>query len=118
MLALLACGHTDRATVYGRVTRQDDSPLAGARVMAKSADGQFARGVTDADGRYELGVAEYGDGVPPGDYHVSIHEDRGDRRDRIPRTVPEKYENPEQSGLGVKVSAGETSELNIMIEPL
>jgi hypothetical protein len=119
LAALLAgCDSSDRAGVYGVVTRADGAPLAGARVTAKSKDGKFVRGITDVEGKYQLGVAEYGDGVPPGEYQVTVHEDRGDSDDRTPRTLPEKYENPDESGLTLNVTAGGATEFNIKLEAL
>jgi hypothetical protein len=118
VLLAAGCGQSNRAGVYGKVTRQDGSPLVGARVTAKSDDGRFARGVSDQEGRYQLGVAEYGDGLPPGDYHVTVHEDRGDGDDRTPRTIPEKYEDPAQSGLTLSVKPGDSTEFNITVESL
>jgi len=56
ILALAGCGSTDRpelASVSGRVTL-DDQPLAGAMIAFQPEAGQASRGVTDADGRYEL----------------------------------------------------------------
>jgi hypothetical protein len=111
------CSHSERATVQGRVTRSDGSPLVGATVTARSeATGKWGRGVTDADGYFELGGTTAGDGIPPGEFYVTIVEDRGDMG-QLPATIPARYERPTQSGLTLTVVAGESKELNVTLDP-
>ena len=112
------CGNPERATVSGTLLRKDGTPLAGARVIARSNEtGKAGYGQTDGHGRFELGVAEESDGIPPGDYYVVIVEDRGDEHNRRPPTIAAKYRNPSTSGLALTVKAGENAELNATLEP-
>ena len=97
-------GSTDRVDITGRVTRADGSPLVGAKVsFASNQTGKSALGFTDRDGRYELGTARLGEGIPPGEYYVTVSEDRGDVENPQPPTVHERYRIPGDSGLTFKV---------------
>lgn len=118
MLAISAgCGQSDRAEVHGRVARSDGSPLVGATVTARSeTTGKWGRGVTDADGRFQLGGTSAGDGIAPGEYYVTIVEDRGDM-DQLPATIPARFGRPTQSGISLTVRAGDSKELNVTIDP-
>lgn len=120
MIALMlcvGCGDSFRTSVGGRITRADGSPLVGATVTARSeATGKWARGVTDADGAFELGGATAEDGVEPGDYYVTITEDRGDMG-QLPATIPARYAKSTASGIALTVAAGESQELNLQLDP-
>jgi hypothetical protein len=117
VLVISGCGGSNTGTVRGTVLHADGSPLAGARVVARSAEtGETAYGTTDADGSFELGGAS-GDGVPPGDYDVIVLEDRGDPDSRQALTVAAKYRDPEKSGLAVSVQSGELQQLNFTLDP-
>jgi hypothetical protein len=112
MLFLLAvftgCGGADKAAVSGTLLHQDGTPVIGARVLARSNEtGKSAYGQTNASGYYELGGSEPGDGIPPGEYYVTIVEDLGDEDNRRPPTISNKYRNPATSGLSLTVMAGE-----------
>jgi hypothetical protein len=116
--AVVGCGGGDRSAVVGQLLRQDGSPLAGARVTARSdKTGKWASGYSDAEGRFSLGTVQVGDGIPPGNYYVIIVEDRGGAENLRPATIHERYANPGSSGLTVSVEPGETAELNIKLDP-
>lgn len=115
LVVAAGCGGSDRAAVQGRITRHDGTPLAGATVTARSDEtGKWAKGVTDADGKYELGVVNAGDGIPPGDYYVTVVEDRGDQG-QLPATIPAKY-GKSTSGLTLTLSAGDAKEFNVTLD--
>lgn len=126
----------DVEMVEGVVTL-DGSPVEGATVtfMAKDATGMSAVGRTDANGVYKL--TAFGDGenegpaeggTLPGEYYVGIRkavapeemsqqeaEEQGvEYKPTPPGTspkldyqVPQKYENPKESGLTATVTDGE-----------
>src|SRR5262245_38782158 len=88
LTSTIGCSKSDVAKVTGTVSRNDGKPVVGARVIVRSKNtGKSASGQTDADGRYELGVANAGDGIPPGDYHAVVIEDLGDENNRHPPTI-------------------------------
>jgi hypothetical protein len=117
MLFATGCGG-DVAHVSGRVSRADDAPLAGARVVARSdATGKSAEGLTDVDGRYALSTAELAEGMPAGEYKVTILESRGRADNMRPATIASKYGNGDQSGLTFVVVGGESKTFDIVVDP-
>lgn len=119
LLVAVGCGKSsDRLDVDGRVTRKDGSPLVGATVMFRSSEsGKYATGVTDKDGRYELGTSRPGEGIPPGDYRVTVMENRGDEDHPSPPTVAQKYSLPGRSGLTFAVEPGGERTFDIVLDP-
>ncbi len=64
-----------------------------------------ATGNIGADGKFKMGTTKDGDGVPVGDYQVTVMgTSTGDYTDRK-RVIDEKYEAAETSGLKFKVEA-------------
>ena len=117
VLLLIGCGNSDRASASGRLMRADGSPLVGARVIATSSEtGTTAYGQTDSDGRFSLGVAAEGDGVPPGDYRVAIIERRGDSDIPPPATISKKYRDSTTSGLHLAVESGQKASLDAQLD--
>jgi len=114
----VGCGKAGSATVTGTVVRKDGSALVGARVIAISPEtGKSAYGSTDGQGRFELGVVEEGDGIPPGNYNVTVDENLGDPDNRSKPTIAAKYRDPKASGIRLSVSAGQNAELNVTLDP-
>ncbi len=119
-LALLAgCGPKRPETMYveGIVTL-DGKPVENAAVMFSPAEGRPASGSTDAQGRFELQTFEPRDGAVPGSHKVTVtlNEVSGVMPDpdglsgeiapggfQVKWIVPEKYSNPDSSGLTVEV---------------
>lgn len=128
--ALAGCGGSGLATVEGKVT-VDDRPLRAGRVVFRSADGKntvIAKIATDGSYR-----ALY---VPHGAMNVTVAGLSKFERSKMQRgvkgkrtneskaraaaiesspKVPEKYQNPDASGLAVTVQPG-TNTYNIEIK--
>ena len=83
-----------------------------------SDTGKSAHATTDGQGYFEMGTAEQGDGIAPGNYDVFIVEDRGDPDHRRPATIAAKYRDPAKSKIKVSVKAGDARELNLTLDPL
>jgi hypothetical protein len=117
-MVVAGCGASDRGGVIGTVLQKGGTPLAAARVVARSAEtGLSAYGTTDADGKFVLKGDEQSDGIPAGNYDVVILEDRGDPDARRPPTIAAKYRDPATSGLRLSVEAGESNELSLTLDP-
>ncbi|TWU30461.1 carboxypeptidase-like regulatory domain-containing protein [Bythopirellula polymerisocia] len=112
------CGSSDRSVVTGHVIRADGSPLALARVIAVSSDGdKTAYASTDTDGSYEITLGSEARGIPPGTYSVYLIEDRGVEEGKMKRTIAKKYTDPNTSGLSIDVVAGESKVFDITTDP-
>jgi hypothetical protein len=117
-VASTGCDSGEIGSVSGTLTRKDGTSLPRARVVARSSEtGKSAYGTTDESGRYALGIASEGDGVPPGNYDVVILEDLGDPDNRRRPTVSAKYREPSTSGIRLSVESGESVELNARLDP-
>lgn len=115
----VGCGGSDRAHVTGRITRADGTPFTAGRIMARSNQtGKWASGVTGADGEFALGTAEVGDGIPPGDYYVTIREVMPETDRPPPPTIPAKYADPSASGLELHLKPGETKIFDVKLDSL
>jgi hypothetical protein len=118
LLTIVGCGSSDRIGITGRVTRKDGTPLVAAKITFRSPrTGATAIGFTDNDGRYELGTATLGEGVPPEGYYVTVHEDRGEVTNPKPRTVHERYTSYSDSGLKFKVEEGGETTYDMVLDP-
>jgi len=92
--------------------------VAGSRVIFRSPDsGAWASGTTDSNGNYELGTTEEVEGLPPGEYLVTVVEDRGDWDSPSPPTIHAKYASPKTSGLLCTVEAGKDLKRDLQLEP-
>lgn len=128
--------------VTGIVTL-DDKPVANATVnfTTTKKDGHSAQATTDSEGRYTLSTFVEGKGhkgAMPGEYKVSViktsagdaPEDEDDpnyekyisqggggdaSKDKIKHIVPEKYNDPEKSGITVTVEAGKENDIPIKL---
>lgn len=101
------CGDPDRAQVRGRVVRTDGTPVVGARVIFRSPEtGKSANGLTDEDGAYSLGVMRKGDGIPSGEYVVTVVEDLGNWENPKPPTIHPNYRHPDRSQLTATLEPG------------
>lgn len=98
--------------VTGHVTL-GGKPLANAEIFFEDRKLGFgAMAIVAEDGSYTL-RSQYGNGIPPGDYAVSISP--GSTRDQFDRpvtskvTVPEKFQRSQTSGLSASVKQGKNN---------
>jgi hypothetical protein len=104
--------------VSGTLTYQG-KPLEFYQVTFMPTEGQrVATGVTDAAGKFTMGTNDKGDGAPPGTHKVAFvwvgppsnveagQEQIIDDPSRLPKPsvkIPEKYSDPEKSGIRQEV---------------
>jgi hypothetical protein len=106
-------------------------PLEGYRVVFMPTDGRRpASGVTDASGKFVLGTNTGNDGAPPGMCKVSFawepprsgepgQESINDTPDKMPKPkvkIPEKYNDPEKSGIVYEVPRRGTSNITFDLQ--
>lgn len=120
LIAWVGCGRQGPETisVHGTVTL-DGNPVAGASVMfMPQSAGRPATGLTGEEGRFELTTFRERDGAIPGQHRVTVTLSKttgfltdkdglsagvapeGARQEWI---VPQRYSNPDTSGLTVDV---------------
>jgi hypothetical protein len=118
LIVITGCARSDRIGITGRVTRKDGSPVVGAKVTFRSPrTGSTAMGFTDENGRYNLGTATVGEGIPPEGYYVTVFEDRGAVTNLKPPTIHEKYTSYSDSGLKFKVQEGGETTFDMVLDP-
>ena len=75
LVTLIGCG-SSLQPVRGTVKLPGGKPAVGSQVVFDGPEGGkaiSARGDVQADGRFELSMAQPGDGVPPGKYRVQVN---------------------------------------------
>jgi hypothetical protein len=95
--------------VHGKVTL-NGQPLTTGRVMTMPVAGRGAGGEIQQDGAFELTTPEFGAGATPGVHKVAVraYDNAGvtDLETGSGKSlVPERYGNPETSGLTIDVTA-------------
>jgi hypothetical protein len=132
--ACLGCGENSDiekvVPVSGTVTYQG-RPLEGYQVTFMPVDGRRpATGITDAEGRFSLGTNALGDGAPPGQSKVAFvwvpprtgepgQEAIVDSPEKMPKPkirIPDKYTDPERSGMVQEVPARGISDLKFELQ--
>ena len=118
LLGLAGCSVAERIDITGRVTRNNGSPLVGAKVTFRSPEtGRSAIGYTDANGKYTLGTTTPGEGIPLGGYYVTVEEDRGPVTSMKPPTVSVKYASYADSGLKFRLTEGGATTYDMVLDP-
>lgn len=136
-LAILAfavgCGSPDleKAVPVAGVVKFQGKPLEGYRVTFMPTDGRRpAIGVTDAEGKFKLGTNDTGDGAVIGTHKVAFvwapptigepgQETINDNPAALPKAktrIPEKYSDPEKSGIQQEVPARGVSDLKFELQ--
>lgn len=118
-LATVGCtrAKADRVPVFpaeGRVLL-NSKPLAGALIVLypkEGVDGRAipARAQSDREGNFHLTTYEASDGVPTGQYAVTVHyyplEKHGESYSAGPNSLPAKYSSPKSTDLVVQIREG------------
>src|SRR3954469_25678748 len=111
--ACAGCGSKSSVgTVHGKVLL-DDKPLATGAVVTLPSSGRGAHG-TISGGEFELGTVGNRDGAAVGTHKVAIiarEPSQGAGAEATPGKllVPQRYTDPETSGLTIEVKAGEVA---------
>ncbi|MDR1483829.1 MAG: Ig-like domain-containing protein [Planctomycetaceae bacterium] len=137
MIFLVGCGTANpyNAVYVEGIVVCDGTPAANVHVtfVSTNNDGNSASGMTDDSGKYKLttGGAPYGTGALPALYNVTLSkfeveganlseeeykEQIGNRQPKVIHLIPEKYSDPETSGIEqVKVEKGKKNIFNFNI---
>lgn len=144
LMACLGCGEVDdglpRTVKAAGVVTCDGQPLEGASIVLMQDSGtNFARGISDARGRFSLAAYETKSGAVPGTYKVTVSKtvtiekatpsqvpttlaadsqhaaegDEGRGNASWVNDLPAKYNSPVTSGLTVTIPEEGTSDIRI-----
>jgi hypothetical protein len=119
LVGAAGCGG-GRATVKGRVTYPDGSPLTEGNVIGQMGEGATSvtvQGRVNSDGSFSWGTERPGDGAFPGKYRVMVvARALGDSElaKGMRPAVDPKYANPQTSGIEFEVKPGR-NELNVTV---
>lgn len=85
-------------------------PMTTGRVQFVPKDptvGRPAAGDVDKSGNYELSTFKPGDGAIPGKYKIQVFpfDFNAEVTAKVYKDIPEKYQDPEQSGLEAEVAS-------------
>jgi len=114
----VGCGSGNKIKVSGHATfSDDDSPLTAGTVVLESETTRVM-GELNNKGYFALGELRDGDGVPLGQYRVTI----SGAREQLPNGFPgkyfvdSKYERPDTSGLTFEAKKGGPNTFDIKVD--
>ena len=123
LAAMTGCGGSGGEEVTGSLV-YEGKPVANANVVLVPASGPSATATTDAEGKFSGFSTTEGEGVPPGEYTVtvipaqdgSVEEEVIDYGAPPPPPFPPKYLDSSQSDLRVVVKKGEENTFNLELK--
>jgi hypothetical protein len=120
LFVVAGCGKSDWGYLEGTVLL-NGKPIGPAVISLQPVDAQRAGGVgpVDEKGKYKVVSARKKEGAAVGDYRVTVHSklsDFGFEQPAKKAAIPARYENPDTSGLTVKVEPG-TKQFDIELKP-
>jgi hypothetical protein len=120
-MLLAGCGGSGNVPLKGTVTFSDDGSPVPLGVVSFLKDGKIATGMIKENGTYIVGFEKDADGLPPGNYQVSVIAERsielepGSGHYRYEQLIDKKYARPETSELSVEVNAA-TKTFDIQVD--
>lgn len=120
-MMVLVAGCSSNTKVTGKVTFEDGTPLTTGEVRFNSSN-FTASGKIQSDGTYTMGSLSEKDGVPKGNYKVSVYVvDSPDVKPgadltKLPPPKPiiaKEFMSPETSGLECKVDGKTTFDIKV-----
>lgn len=111
-MSVVGCSGSQLASVHGKVTLKNGTPVKGASVNFDNVDLHVkAWGITGNDGTYSLMSLKPGDGARPGTYHVSVHQPlpADSRLGITPPPFQARYQSFDKSGLVYTVKPGDNT---------
>jgi hypothetical protein len=114
-----------QASVAGKVSFRG-MPLRGGTIVfipdaSRGSSGPLARGTIQTDGSYRLQTEDESSGAPAGWYRVTVMAIDGfayaGAAAYVPRSLlPDKYRDPDLSGLVCEVKPGRDNQINFNLE--
>lgn len=115
LLLTTGCG---KPKISGTVVYADDGSPVTHGVVIFHRDNTIARGIIKEGGKYVVGSIEDKDGLPKGQYRVSIKETQINTSPRhlLPKwknVIHSKYESPDTSELSVDIQKSQTFDIKV-----
>ena len=120
-LAFMGCGNNKSpvGTVHGSVVL-DAKPLANGTIVTRPNAGRGSQGII-SNGEFELGTFSRNDGALIGTHQVAIiaeeKRDGGAEAKAGKLLIPQRYTNPDTSGLTIEVKPGNNTPELILTSP-
>jgi hypothetical protein len=120
-LAFMGCGNNKSSvgTVHGKVML-NDKPLANGTIVTRPNAGRGSQGII-SNGEFELGTFSRNDGALIGTHQVAIiaeeKRDSGAEAKAGKLLIPQRYTNPDTSGLAIEVKPGDNTPELILTSP-
>lgn len=108
------CGGQGFVPAGGKVTFEDGSPLTTGGISF-STDTFMADGTIQSDGTYTLSSLKPGDGLPPGNYTVTIDASDVDANEKTTYLIDPMYADPEKTPLKAEVKKGEKNRIDFTV---
>ena len=117
----VGCGPKSKVAHVNGTVLLDDKPIAAGAVVTMPASGRGAKGRIE-NGKFELGTFGSNDGALLGIHKVAVIANappKGAGPEAAPGKllVPERYTNPETSGLTIEVKPGDNSPVLKLTSP-
>ncbi|MDR1964956.1 MAG: carboxypeptidase-like regulatory domain-containing protein [Planctomycetaceae bacterium] len=87
----------------GKVTFEDGSPLTKGKIAFSTAT-FMAEGTIQPDGTFTLTSLKPGDGLPPGNYQVTISASETDANEKTIYLIDHQFEDPSTTPLTAEVT--------------
>lgn len=112
--AVIGCGGKGLVPVGGKITYDDGSPVTSGGVAFQTAT-YMADGQIQPDGTYTLSSIKPGDGLPPGNYKVTIGSSETGPNESTIYLVDPKFGDREKTPLSVEVTKGGKNQFDFTV---
>ena len=113
LLIVTGCGNPK---VRGKVVFSDDQSPVSHGVVVFHGNGYIARGYIN-NGEYAMESIKKNDGLPPGEYKISVKETQikmgPENLPTFKNVIDKKYENPDTSGLTLNVTKSQNFDIQV-----
>jgi len=112
--AVAGCGGQGLVKTGGMVKFEDGSPVTGGGIAFETSTYQAA-GAIHSDGSYTLSSLKPGDGLPPGEYKVTVNWSESSDSGKTTYYVDPLFGDPKTTTLSAEVTKGGKSQFDFTV---